>query len=111
MHPDNIGQQFTQYPLYHGTDASLKVGDIVRPGSWGTYSKNVAGYHGVNVYHVTPVDSKDDPSIGENNSGMRVIKPVNNPHYDGSCGRKECEEEIIDHGSYTDPTTGHELDK
>ena len=108
MHPDNVGKQFK---LYHGTDARLSPGDIVRPGSWGTYSKNVAGYHGAYVYHVESVHPQDDPTSGENNFGMKVIQKVPNPHDDGTCGRPECEWEIIDHGSITDPVTGHEVDK
>ena len=50
--------------LFHGTAATLKPGDTVRPGkdfphAFATTDESLAKEYGANVYRVSPVDSKE----------------------------------------------------
>lgn len=50
--------------LFHGTDASLKSGDVVRPGkdfphAYATSDSSLAKEYGSNVYTVAPIDLKE----------------------------------------------------
>jgi hypothetical protein len=52
------------YQLFHGTNAQLKPGDVVRPGkdfshAFATSDSSLAKEYGSNIYKVAPLDSEE----------------------------------------------------
>jgi hypothetical protein len=90
---DNLSQH--QFPLYHGSDHEIDVGDTIRPGArpsnypgkWGTSEHAYATahpteamLHGDHRYLVEPVDHEDvqpdprEPHAYTSTAGYRVVQ-------------------------------------
>jgi hypothetical protein len=94
---DNLsGEQFGHLPIFHGTDATLKVGDVVKPAkqvgfkkhrsdgssAWASENAEEAKTYGKNVYRVSHLE---DPSMTIHNRshprtygstvGFKVVGP------------------------------------
>jgi hypothetical protein len=84
--------------LFHGTDASLSFGQSLNEGSWASTRALTAGLYGNNVYivgHSNKAPKSYDLKAEEENvtskGDLKVIKKINNPHWTGECGRKNCD--------------------